>query len=161
MTYELKLHCGSICLLDQEEYINLVLLRKRKWRISSNGYVVRGSWNKRTKSKGVESIHRVIMCPPPGMFVDHINHNKLDNRRCNLRICTPTQNMANRLTWGDKASVYKGVYKSRKRWRASIMINGKKINLGSFDSQEDAAKEYDRAAIRLFGEFALTNGLEF
>lgn len=90
--------------------------------------------------------------------VDHINHNGLDNRRKNLRIATPTQNNANRLkTYG--ASIYKGVSWDIKRrlWQVQIKINGKSFFLGGYQSEVEAAKQYDRVALFEFKEFACTN----
>jgi hypothetical protein len=96
------------------------------------------------------------------METDHINHNGLDNRKTNLRICTTSQNAQNRPKDTRNISGYKGVGRCMSRgcnyeWRAEIKINGKKIHLGLFHSPEKAALAYDKAARNLFGEFALTN----
>ena len=104
------------------------------------------------------TMHRLIMQPPNGWEVDHINGDGLDNRRCNLRICTRTQNARNvRAQQG--SSSFKGVswIRSAKKWRAGIRASGKKIYLGQFDAEEDAARAYDDAARTLHGEFAWLN----
>jgi len=95
---------------------------------------------------------------------DHINHDTLDNRRCNLRICTHQQNGMNRRKRrphaGKKCSSrYSGVCwdKRAKKWRAYIRHNGKRIYLGYFTSEIEAAKAYDKKAKELFGEFANLN----
>jgi hypothetical protein len=106
-------------------------------------------------------LHRFIMDPPSEMVVDHINYNGLDNRRCNLRICTFKENSASaRKCFGRKAkSRYKGVsYSARDgRWKAQYCVNGWPYFLGRFDTEEEAAVVYDKKALELYGEFALLN----
>lgn len=104
-------------------------------------------------------MHRVIMNCPEGMQVDHINGNKKDNRRSNLRICSASQNMANRSKPSNNTSGYKGVgwRKSRCKWIASIRVNSNLYHLGSFDCKHQAALTYDIAAKKYFGEFADLN----
>lgn len=101
-------------------------------------------------------LHRVITSCPTGFFVDHINGNTLDNRRCNLRICTKTQNSQNQHTSLNK---YKGVHwhKRVKKYCASIRVNQRLLHLGYSDSEKDCAALYNAAAIKFFGEFARVN----
>ncbi len=91
--------------------------------------------------------------------IDHKNGNGLDNRECNLRVCDSQQQSMNRNKKQGTSSKYKGVdwVKSHKKWRSRIKLNGKEINLGCFDDEIKAAKEYDKAASKLFGEFARLN----
>lgn len=90
--------------------------------------------------------------------IDHINHNGLDNRKQNLRIATVNQNAANRhKRIGDHQSCFKGVGRNGKGWKSQIRFNGKLIYLGHFDSEKEAAQAYDKAALKLFGEFAFLN----
>lgn len=91
-------------------------------------------------------------------MVDHINGNGLDNRRCNLRVCSHGENMRNRTMNRNNRSGYKGVYfdpdKNGRPWRAQIRANGRKHSLGRFDTAEQAYEAYQKAAERLHGEFA-------
>lgn len=105
-----------------------------------------------------DQLHRFILGLDKSKlkYVDHINHNTLDNRRINLRIATPSQNSFNRKTHATNKSGFKGVHwdKEARKWRASIRLYGKLINLGRFSTPELAHAAYCEAAIRLFGEYA-------
>ena len=104
-------------------------------------------------------MHRLIINAPPGMFVDHIDHYGLNNRKPNLRICTNAQNQQNSRPRSGGTSKYKGVYweKAKNKFRARITVNRMCIHLGYFKSEIDAAKAYDKAAKKYFGEFAYLN----
>lgn len=104
-------------------------------------------------------MHREIMKPPPEMVVDHIDGNSLNNRRSNLRICTPRQNNHNRRFTGN-ASGFAGVYPQGRKWRAMIHRQGKVVYSAMFDDKIEAARARDRKAIELFGEFACLNFAE-
>lgn len=109
-----------------------------------------------------EFIHRVIledMLERPlkeGEFVDHINGDGLDNRRCNLRLANHAQNIANqRKQQRVTSSQYKGVTKMKnEKWKAQIRANNKLIYLGYFDTEHEAHLAYVKASRELFGEFA-------
>lgn len=111
-------------------------VKKYKWFFSGHGYVVNSEYVK---------LHRFITNCPKSMEVDHINHNKLDNRKSNLRICTHKQNCMN------VSDNVKGIHydKSRNKWMA--YIKGK--NLGRFDTKEEAIKVRKQAEIDYFGEY--------
>lgn len=137
-------------------------LNQWKWQAgrTTNGkcYVVRRA----TITTGVRrnlSMHRLITHAPRGTEVDHRNGDSLDNRRCNLRICTGTQNKCNRPKGTGASSQFKGVCldKERSKWKAQIEIDYKSIALGRFDNEIEAAQAYDRAARELHGEFARLN----
>lgn len=120
--------------------------------------------SKEVKTNGKRSklfLHRLLMSPPPGKFVDHIDGNKLDCRRSNMRICTKSDNCRNRRVswWYGKTSRFKGVCWNRRdgKWMAYIYVNWKMIRLGSFENEIDAAQHYDEAAREYFGEFAYPN----
>jgi hypothetical protein len=104
-------------------------------------------------------MHREILNASDGMECDHINHNGLDNRKVNLRLCTHQQNCFNKKPQPNNTSKYKGVAwnDESKKWQASIMHNGRKIHIGYYDYEADAAIAYDDYAAELFGEFAYLN----
>lgn len=138
----------DVALVDDQDYEEL---SRRSWYISSSGYACTWLYGKNAR------MHRMIMKAESGLDVDHINHNKLDNRRSNLRLCTRSQNNANRIT--TSSTGYKGVtwIKKKNRFAAQIKINGVNKYLGLFKSAVDAAKAYDVAAKKLFGDFAKVN----
>lgn len=130
-------------------------LSHQKWFITQAGYVLRSAGKR-------QSIHRMIMeriLGRPlvkGELVDHINHDTFDNRRENLRLATNGQNQHNARKNKNNTSGYKGVDWSKhdKKWRARIMVNEKRIQIGLFNNKEDAKKARDEAAIKYHGEFA-------
>lgn len=134
--------------VDDEDYVWL-----SKWKWSYNGkYAHRNVIG----NKNI-LMHRLIIGAEKGEVVDHINLDKLDNRRSNLRKCTNSDNQHNSGLRKDNATGYKGVHKSGRRWIAQIMLNSQVIYLGAYKTPEEAAKKYDAAARQYFGEFARTN----
>jgi hypothetical protein len=150
---EVKLTQGKVALIDDEDW---ELVSKYSWYAYKNKH---GNtfYAATTNSKNFKiRMHRLIMNTPSGKQVDHINGNGLDNRRVNLRVCTNSQNHMN----GQKVhgkSVYRGVCKDRKWWKARICVNRQQINLGLFTDEIEAAKAYDEAASKYFGQFANIN----
>lgn len=141
-------------------------LMKHKWTIRINkksGYKTIARCITRNNVKQSFLMHREIMGLDKSspMKVDHINHDTLDNRRENLRICTSSNNAMNRIKpMGRKySSKYKGVHKKHNKWTACVRLkeNRKLICLGYFLTEEDAAIAYDAKAKELFGEFAYLN----
>lgn len=99
-------------------------------------------------------IHRYLLYPKQGEIVDHINNNPLDNRILNLRICNDTLNSHNKQI---KEGTYRGVSKNGKNFAAKIAKDGKQYNLGTFKTQKEAAKAYDKKAKELYENEAKTN----
>lgn len=123
-----------------------------------------GSWHydryaKRvTRKDGVVYMHRLLMQPKEGFHVDHINGNTLDNRRSNLRVCTAQQNIHNS-AGRNKTSEYKGVSwdKSRNKWKAVIGLNYKRIQIGRYETEKQAAIAYNHKAKELHKKYAVLN----
>jgi hypothetical protein len=155
---KIKLTQGQFALVDDEQFEEL---NKVSWyahrghRGTGKLCAVRNNWK-----KGVNyplKMHRVIMGNPVGFQVDHINGNDLDNIKINLRLCQNFQNNCNKGKQKNNTSGYKGVYRHRKSWTAYIHKCKRKIHIGSFENIVDAAKAYDKMAIKLHGEFAKLN----
>lgn len=105
------------------------------------------------------AMHRLIWALSYGYWpgpLDHIDGNKLNNSLANLRKATPAQNNGNQSA-RIGSSRYKGVRFLQNRWVAAISYNRKRVHLGRFLSEDEAAHEYNKAAVRYFGEFARLN----
>ena len=150
---------GEWAILDQEDYYRF---GNSKWGIEGKKdkfYAVRNVKNGDKKVR-TERLHREIMDAPKGLLVDHRNGNSLDNRRANLRLATHAQNMHNRKKIKTKtSSQYIGASLDKRsgRWASKIRCHGKKVHLGCFGSDIEAAKAYDEAAKKYHGEFARLN----
>lgn len=142
----------------QIDECDIELVNSHKWHIVK-GYV---STNIRVdgKKKRHGSLHRMILGDKcKGKVVDHINRDRLDNRRCNLRVCSVKHNAWNSNPHKDSKLKLKGVtyMKHRGTYQASIMISGKKNHLGTYKTAEEAAEVYKRKSIELHGEFSCFN----
>jgi hypothetical protein len=135
---------GASALVDESDF---EMLSRFRWYLHSAGYAA----TKRARAY----MHRMILLPDPGQYVDHINGNKLDNRRCNLRVCTMAENLAAGTFKRGLSSSYRGVCWSKRegKWLAQIA----KTRLGMFADEEEAARAYDAAAADRYGEFARLN----
>lgn len=127
--------------------------QKTKWGC----YAVRNIRNKYEKRKIY--MHRLVIPCKKEQQIDHINHNGLDNRKENLRVCSNAENMRNSRKQPNCTSKYKGVSwkKSSRKWVVQIVKDRKKIYVGVYHNEIFAAGEYDKKAIELFGEFAELN----
>lgn len=145
---------GHFALIDDDDYL---IVSQYKWTYD-HGYAVR-KVTLAPKHYQKVLLHRFLADAQPGQIVDHRDGNGLNNTRSNLRLCNGSQNNANRRVLRSSTSPYRGVRKSSNvdRWQASIGYNYRLIHLGSFLTQEEAARAYDAKAIELFGKFALTN----
>jgi hypothetical protein len=142
-------------IVDDADYETL---SQFKWSVFHSGGANRKYYAQRSPHPKHQTIlmHRMLMDYPGGMEIDHINGNGLDNRKCNLRICSKSQNMANRGKTKRNQSGAKGIIwdKANQRWMARIAIQRKTYFLGRFERIEDARSAYARAAQKYFGEFA-------
>lgn len=150
---QIPLTKGQFALVDDEDF---EALSKSKWCLSSSGYAI----TSKTVQYKVSHIlmHRVITGAEKGLYVDHIDMNKLNNQKANLRACTNAQNQMNKNKLKGK-SKYKGVtyIKKANKWAAQIRANYKYVWLGQYHSEEEAALAYNVAAIEHHGEFAMLN----
>jgi len=151
--HKVKIHN---CLIDNEDF-NLV--NQYKWYIHQRTGYARGRKKNPEGDYRFISMHRLVtgLIEKPEVEVDHIKHNKLDNRKKELRVCTHANNLKNRSSFG--SSQYLGVswHKNRNKWVAGIGWDNKTKYLGSFEEEIDAAKAYDEAAKKYHGEFANLN----
>jgi hypothetical protein len=130
---------------------------KYRWILDASGYASRSNSTDKNLPKMIR-LHREIMNHPEGQSIDHKDRDKLNNQKSNLRICTPSQNMANKSkTHG--SSRFKGVswVKDKMKWCAFTKKNRKTIPLGCFNDEVEAAKVYNTKMRELHGEFALLN----
>ena len=150
---------GKFAIVDDEDYDYLMQWKWQARKSHRTYYAVRTCYcfppNKATRH--TIRMHRVIMDVPQGKETDHINHDGLDNRKQNIRVCTRVENGRNQRPRKNTSSRYKGVSVFETQWRAQIGHNGKKKHIGLYRSEVDAAKAYDKEAKRLFGEFAYVN----
>lgn len=153
---KIKLTQNQFSLVDDEDFD---FLSKNKWQAARTKrgdtfYAGRTFWLKGKKTKIF--IHQVVMNPPKGYVVDHINGNKLDNRKSNLRVCTNSENLKNQGLRSTNTSGYKGVFflKRERKWRATIKCNYKQYYLGEFLDKEEARQAYIKACHKYHGKYA-------
>ena len=146
---------GKESIIDAQD---VGLVADNSWYINTSGYAGRRKWNNTDGvwSAEYQQLHRLIMQPGSGLEVDHINGNRLDNRRCNLRVATHQQNMANKGVSKRSSTGYKGVYATGRRYEARIKYHDNEMRLGIFDTPEEANVAYQRKAVELHGDFAKT-----
>lgn len=142
----IPIHGGYLAKVDNDDFDKL---KDINWTLHT-GYAFNNKFG---------FMHRYIMNTPNLMSTDHINHDTLDNRRFNLRVCTKSENAMNIIKTKLASSKYKGVYwdKRIKKWVARVHYNYNYNHVGNFDNETDAAKAYDKKDIEIFGEFANTN----
>lgn len=141
---------GRQILVDTED---VPRLSRYTWCVEGTGYAMSRSGGNAIK------MHRFLLDASKGNFVDHINGNRLDNRKQNLRICKKQQNEFNAKVRADSTTGFRGVSfeKRRHKYRAYITIDQKQQHIGSFDTAEAAARAYNDKALQLFGDFARLN----
>ena len=152
---EVKLgNSDKVAHVDDEDFERV---SQHKWTLSTSGYVFRyihlGMFDGKKVGRA-EGLHRFILSTG-AEEIDHKNRNKLDYQKHNLRLCTRSQNQANR---GPKnGRRFKGTRRNGRVFQARIIVDKKLLYLGTFIAEEDAAKAYDKAAVEHFGEFARLN----
>lgn len=156
---EIQLTQGKVALVDDEDF---EYLNQWKWHVRDNRntfYAQRNEYDENGKHLIIH-MHRVILnLTDRHIFGDHIDFNGLNNQRYNLRIATRRQNNTNKKSSKNSTSSFLGVsyHKSRNNWRATIFKDYKQIHLGSFKTEIEAAKAYDKHALEIHGEFANLN----
>ncbi len=147
---EIPLTRGRAAIVDDEAFEDL---KQYRWYCSSHGYAVRNFGGR------IVRMHRQLLAAGLGQIVDHINRDRLDNRKANLRFASALQSTWNSGVRPANSSGFKGVSRSdsKRNWTARIRVNGKRFNLGSYATAIEAAHAYDAAARSYHGEFAKTN----
>ena len=160
----IELSNHSPALVDDDDFTRL---SRHTWWASemTNERSDKSQWSVETQIDGkTVKMHRFITNAPEDMDVDHKNGNQFDNQKDNLRVCTRSQNLANASKYVRRkgsSSKFKGVswYSKPKKWAASLQCNGERIWLGLFELEVDAARTYNEAARKYFGEFAKVNNV--
>jgi hypothetical protein len=152
---EIQITQGQVTLVDDEDY---EYLNQWKWRTTYNKssdtfYALRTSTDNKTHK--TIYMHRLLL-DNPDCYVDHINHNTLDNRKENLRLASPSESARNRRIMKSNSSGYKGVSwnKNARKWVSSIYVDRKCIHLGYFENIEDANIAYRNAAKKYHKDFS-------
>lgn len=147
---------GDKILVDNEDY---EVLKKHKYYLDTSGYARRNNFKSSGPKNSHIYLHREVIKCPDGLCVDHINRNKLDNRKCNLRIVTYLQNNLNKEKPKNSTSKYIGVHKLRSGvFVGQIQFKGKKY-YKRFKTEIEAAIFYNEKAKEFFGDFARTNSV--
>lgn len=153
MTREIPLTQGKVALVSDHRF---AFLSQFVWYAHKNRH---GKWYAvRSVGKNMVWMHRVIMNPPDNMEVDHRDGDGLNNQDENLRIATHAQNMINsKKIRANNTTGYRGIFRKRKKWVAQVQKHGKCVFSKTYPTAEEAARGYDQAARRHFGEFAVLN----
>ena len=148
MTKCIPITQGQFAIVDDEDFQSL---STHKWYFT-------GKYARRHINKTISILmHREIMNHPQGSEVDHIDGDRLNNTRSNLRVCSHAQNGYNRKISRNNACGFKGVVKRKNRWVAQIYVNDKWTYLGTYHDPKSAALAYNQGASKYFGEFARLN----
>lgn len=140
---------GVIFEIDDDDYEKIKTYRWHALK-HPNGFYIQTTINRKTIR-----LHRFLMDFPPGMDIDHIDGNTLNNKKCNLRICSRARNCQNSKTCSRNTSGHRGVYwdSSRNKWRVQIQCLNKTERVGRFLNITDAIDAYTKRAKELFGEY--------
>ncbi len=147
---EIPLTKGLSAIVDEEQF---EYLNQWKWHAMNGG---KHFYAARRVGKGpMILMHRLLMNAEKGQMIDHKDRNSLNNCLSNLRFCTKQQNGIN--CGPKRKAIYKGVFKNKQRWSSMLQKDGICYYLGSFETREIAAMEYDKKAKEFYGEFAYLN----
>jgi hypothetical protein len=151
MSKQIPLSKGNFAIIDD---LDFGFIGRFKWHTSGSEYPYAVRFATGGKKREIIHMHRLLMGVGSDVTVDHINHNTLDNRRENLRVCTLSENLGGQVSLkpGFK-SIYGPFGKKRPRWRAFCASK----YLGTYGSEEEAVKAYNDAAVKRWGQFALLN----
>jgi hypothetical protein len=154
MSQTIPLTRGQAALVDDADYDRLKMW---KWMLVGDGYA--GRFDRTIRPPRLVYMHRLVLEAQSGQRVDHINGDKLDNRRENLRLVTAAQNQQNKRPAAHSSSGYKGVcwHQRIRKWHVRITVNGQRLHLGYYEDLETATLLYDAAARHFFGEYARPN----
>lgn len=149
---------GRVTVIDHEDYKKI---KRYKWHYKDTGYAVSYSKGSAAERKQVR-MHRLITKCPTRKEVDHIDGNKLNNCKENLRVCTRSQNMMNKGKPKKGSSRFKGVswHEKSGKWRARIKMNGLEMYLGIFESENEAFRVYREACLFHHKAFANIGGTD-
>jgi hypothetical protein len=151
------INSSEVILIDDIDFGKVSPFNWRLKRYKNLAYA--SAWMEVDGRFAYHRIHRLIMNPSKRQGVDHINHDGLDNRRCNLRLCTEAENARNSRLYKNNKSGYKGVrwHTRDKVWQAAICVDRQHKHLGSFFCIVRAVRAYNEAAKKYHGEFAYIN----
>lgn len=136
---EVNLQNGGVAIVDDQDW---PLVSQYSWRLHRRlGYAMTSQW--RDGKAQTIYMHRLINATPPGWITDHIDRDGLNNRRENLRTVNHSQNALNCKLHSSNSSGFRGVQKTRRRWRATLIYNGVREHLGVFDTPHQASEAYE------------------
>ncbi|MBI5954393.1 MAG: HNH endonuclease [Chloroflexi bacterium] len=153
---QIPLTQGKFALVDDNDFD---FLSQWKWYAKKDGnnfYAVRNGSKKNTPREHIR-MHKVVLNASDNVVVDHIDRDGLNNTRANLRICTKSKNTRNHKLYMTNTTGFIGVSFHKKKFVSRLTVDRKTIHLGCFSTAEEAARAYDNAALKYFGEFASLN----